>query len=124
MKLGNYRLALDVGTNSLGWALIRLDDKDTPAGIIRLGSRIFSDGRHPKSGESLGALRRQPRQMRRMRDRTLRRQIGKCAQTTTAEFYEKYAKASVTDWEMRSNDNSVAIRPRSFRNPAPQQKHR
>ncbi len=74
MKLGNYRLALDVGTNSLGWALIRLDDKDTPAGIIRLGSRIFSDGRHPKSGESLGALRRQPRQMRRMRDRTLRRQ--------------------------------------------------
>lgn len=87
MKLGNYRLALDVGTNSLGWALIRLDDKDTPAGIIRLGSRIFSDGRHPKSGESLGALRRQPRQMRRMRDRTLRRQIGKCAQTTTVLLF-------------------------------------
>lgn len=74
MRVGNYRLGIDLGTNSLGWALIRLDDDDTPQGIIRLGSRIFSDGRNPKDGQSLAVMRRVPRQQRRRRDRFLKRQ--------------------------------------------------
>jgi CRISPR-associated endonuclease Csn1 len=63
------RLGLDVGTNSIGWALI-----DTDNGlIIDLGSRIFSDGRVPKSGESLAVGRRDARAARRRRDRFLGR---------------------------------------------------
>jgi len=70
-----YRLGLDFGTNSLGWAIVQLDDQIPPKPIklIRLGSRIYSDGRNPKDGSSLAAERRGPRQMRRRRDRYLRR---------------------------------------------------
>ncbi len=69
----DYRLALDMGTNSIGWAVIRLN-KGVPAELIRIGSRIFPDGRHPKTGDSLASQRRLPRSQRRGRDRFLQRQ--------------------------------------------------
>jgi CRISPR-associated endonuclease Csn1 len=62
------RLGLDIGTNSIGWCLIEDDTR-----IIDLGARIFSDGRVPKSGESLAVGRRMARGMRRRRDRYLGR---------------------------------------------------
>lgn len=68
-----YRLALDMGAASIGWCLIRLNKFDEPIAIIRMGVRIFSDGRNPKDGSSLAVTRRQARQMRRRRDRLLRR---------------------------------------------------
>lgn len=58
------RLGLDIGTNSIGWCLIEDDRR-----IIALGSRIFSDGRDPKSGASLAVDRRIARGARRRRDR-------------------------------------------------------
>lgn len=61
------RLGLDVGTNSIGWALI---DGDR---IVDLGVRIFSDGRDAKSGASLAVNRREARAARRRRDRYLGR---------------------------------------------------
>lgn len=69
-----YRLGLDIGTNSIGWCVLRLDDQDRPIGIVRAGSRIFSDGRNPKDLASLAAGRRLARQMRRRHDRVLKRQ--------------------------------------------------
>jgi CRISPR-associated endonuclease Csn1 len=68
-----YRLALDLGSTSIGWALIRLDKENSPCAIIRLGVRIFPDGRNPKDGTSLAVTRRAARQMRRRRDRLLKR---------------------------------------------------
>lgn len=68
-----YRLALDMGANSLGWCIYRLDDNDEPFAIQRMGSRIFSDGRDPKTLASKAADRRMARQMRRRRDRVLKR---------------------------------------------------
>lgn len=68
-----YRLALDLGTTSLGWAVFRLDDALRPNAIVRAGVRIFSDGRHPKDGSSLAVQRREARAMRRRRDRLLKR---------------------------------------------------
>jgi len=68
-----YRLGLDLGTNSLGWCVYRLDQNDEPDKIIRMGSRIFTDGRDPKTLASLAATRRQARQARRRRDRVLKR---------------------------------------------------
>lgn len=73
-----WRLGVDLGTNSLGWAAIELELDDTgrarPKGIIAVGSRIFSDGREPKSGASLAVNRRDARAMRRRRDRFQQRQ--------------------------------------------------
>ena len=48
-----YRLALDLGTSSLGWAVLRLNEAKQPVAIVRSGVRIFSDGRHAKDGSSL-----------------------------------------------------------------------
>ncbi len=69
-----YRLGLDIGTNSIGWCIYRLGEDGRPKGIVRMGSRIFSDGRNHKSLASLAAERRQARQMRRRHDRVLKRQ--------------------------------------------------
>jgi CRISPR-associated endonuclease Csn1 len=68
-----YRLGLDIGTNSIGWCVLRLNDDNQPIDIIRVGSRIFSDGRSPKTLASLAADRRAARQMRRRHDRVLKR---------------------------------------------------
>ena len=70
------RLGLDIGTNSIGWAVLSLVGKPgswQPSGIIASGVRIFSDGRNPKDKQSLAVARRLPRQQRRMRDRYLKR---------------------------------------------------
>lgn len=61
-------LGLDIGTNSIGWALIKGERQ-----IVDIGVGIFSDGRDPKSGASLAVDRRMARAMRRRRDRYLGR---------------------------------------------------
>ena len=68
-----YRLALDLGTTSLGWAVLRLNAHNESTAIIKAGVRIFSDGRNPKDGSSLAVTRRAARAMRRRRDRLLKR---------------------------------------------------
>jgi CRISPR-associated endonuclease Csn1 len=69
-----WRLGGDLGANSLGWAALGLDDEHKPYTILAAGSRIFSDGRDPKSGASLAVDRRDARAMRRRRDRFQQRQ--------------------------------------------------
>lgn len=59
--------AFDLGTNSIGWAVL------DSAKIVDAGVRIFSDGREPKSGNSLAEGRRTARGMARRRDRYKRR---------------------------------------------------
>ena len=70
----SWRLGIDLGTNSLGWAAVRLDGGGKSDGILAAGSRIFANGRDPKSGASLAVDRRDARAMRRRRDRLLQRQ--------------------------------------------------
>ena len=72
-KLTNTRLALDIGTNSIGWALYNLDKKSNPCRIAGAGVRIFSSGRKPKDNTTLNATRRQARLQRRQRDRYIQR---------------------------------------------------
>jgi CRISPR-associated endonuclease Csn1 len=81
-----WRLGADLGTNSLGWAVIELDEDDRPIGIVTAGSRIFSDGRDPKSGASLAFDRRAARAMRRRRDRFKQRQAALLKHLTEAGF--------------------------------------
>ena len=68
-----YRLGLDVGTNSIGWAAIRLDEKGRPCGLLDMGVRVFPDGRSPQSKTSNAVERRLARGQRRRRDRYLQR---------------------------------------------------
>lgn len=72
-----WRLALDMGTNSLGWAAFSLNNSGEIIGLTDAGVRIFSDGREPSSkdrvGESLAVERRLARGARRNRDRRVRR---------------------------------------------------
>ncbi|WP_051213384.1 type II CRISPR RNA-guided endonuclease Cas9 [Rubritepida flocculans] len=71
-----YRLALDLGANSLGWCLLELDPAGAPCGLRDMGVRIFPDGRDPKTLASLAAARRLARGMRRRRDRYLQRRTA------------------------------------------------
>lgn len=71
-----YRLALDIGSNSIGWCCLHLDTAGKPGGIADIGVRIFRDGRNPKDGSSLASARRVPRSMRRNRDRYLQRRTA------------------------------------------------
>ena len=71
-----YRLGLDLGTNSIAWAAIRLDDHAEPCGILNMGVRIFSDGRDEQSKQSNAVERRLARGQRRRRDRYLGRRRG------------------------------------------------
>lgn len=68
-----YRLGLDIGTNSIGWAVLQSDDHGELLSIAATGVRVFSDGREPKSKSTLKATRRDARSMRRRRDRYLQR---------------------------------------------------
>ena len=54
-----WRLGLDIGTNSIGWAAIELnDDRPKPGPLLCSGVRVFPDGRNPKDKQSLAAQRR------------------------------------------------------------------
>ncbi len=67
------QFAFDIGTNSIGWCVLGLDESKIPDRIIDAGVRTFSDGREPKSGTSLAEGRRIARGMSRRRDRYKRR---------------------------------------------------
>lgn len=70
------RLALDIGSSSIGWILYELIG-GTPGHILDGGVRIFSDGREPPKnggvGRPLAEKRRLARGARKRRDRYLRR---------------------------------------------------
>ena len=68
-----YRMALDIGANSIGWTLLTLSPEGSPIGILNIGVRVFPDGRDPQTLASLAAERRLARGMRRRRDRYVRR---------------------------------------------------
>ncbi len=73
---GDYILGLDIGTSSIGWAILRARD-GKPTGLERTGVRIFQAGMDGSieagRGEPRNAKRRQMRQQRRQTERRSRR---------------------------------------------------
>ncbi len=65
--------SFDMGTNSIGWCVFEVNQVFSPTAIVDAGVRIFSDGREPKSGNSLAEGRRVARGIARRRDRYKRR---------------------------------------------------
>ena len=78
-----YRLGLDVGSNSLGWFVVWLDDNGDPIQLGPGGARIYPDGRDPQSKTSNAVSRRVARGARRRRDRYLKRRTNLMAQLVT-----------------------------------------
>ncbi len=68
-----YKFAFDLGTTSLGWAVVEIDDNKNVKNLIDMGVRIFSDGREPDSSKTFCADRREKRSARRRHDRILQR---------------------------------------------------
>jgi CRISPR-associated endonuclease Csn1 len=114
-----YRLALDLGSTSLGWSMIRLNANDEPIAIIKAGVRIFSDGRNAKDGSSLAVSRREARAMRRRRDRLLKRKARMMKTLIAHGFFsedEKSRKAMevVDPYALRAKALNEALTPNEF----------
>lgn len=60
-----YGIGLDVGIESVGYAVLELDYADMAKRIHKMGVRIFDKAEHPKDGSSLAVPRREARGMRR-----------------------------------------------------------
>jgi len=102
-----WRLGLDVGTNSIGWAAIRLGDGNgQPCGLLKSGVRIASDGRNPKDKQSLAVARRGPRQQRKRRDRYLKRR---------AKFMQVLIAYSLMPNEITKRKDLETLDPWAFR---------
>ena len=99
----NYRIGLDIGIASVGWAVLENDSYDEPFRIIDLGVRVFDTAEQPKTGASLALPRREARsarrRIRRRRDRVLR--IKKLFDAegliNIDEFEARYEKAGLPD---------------------------
>jgi CRISPR-associated endonuclease Csn1 len=114
-----YRLALDLGSTSLGWAMLRLNADDEPCAVIKAGSRIFSDGRNPKDGSSLAVTRREARAMRRRRDRLLKRK-ARMMKTLIAhgffpnDVWERKQLETLNPYVLRAKGLDAALTPAEF----------
>ena len=114
-----YRLALDLGSTSLGWAMIRLNIDNAPCAVIKAGVRIFSDGRNPKDGSSLAVTRREARAMRRRRDRLLKRKARMMATLIAHGFFpkleaERKALETLNPYTLRAKGLDAALSPAEF----------
>jgi CRISPR-associated endonuclease Csn1 len=69
-----YRLGLDIGTNSIGWCVLELNNENRPCSVQDMGVRIFSSGMKAKSPDTSNAAeRREAKQARKRRDSYLKR---------------------------------------------------
>lgn len=93
----NYRIGLDLGIASVGWAVIEDDINGNPIRIIDLGSRIFDVAEH--KGASLAKTRRDARETRRrlrrrnhriLRTKRLLEKYNIISQKEIEDMYENY----------------------------------
>lgn len=61
----NYRIGLDIGITSVGWAVLLNNSNNEPIHILDMGVRIFDKAENPKNGASLAGERRMARSVRR-----------------------------------------------------------
>lgn len=64
--MGNLTLGLDLGTNSIGWALVDYDDNQQPLQLVACGSRIFQEAVEAKTGTPKNHARRAARAARKL----------------------------------------------------------
>lgn len=111
-----YRIGLDLGITSVGWAVLEDDTKGNPKRIIDLGSRIFDAAENPKDGSPLAEPRRNARGLR----RRLRRKNHRVKRTKA--LLEKYKIISVEEIEKMYNTFNFQYTPYELRVMALEQK--
>lgn len=81
-----YKLGLDLGSTSLGWAVVELGDNDEVLRLVDMGVRIFPDGQeHSQTGtKSLASVRSAKKQQRNQVDRRKARRKQLFAKLTSA----------------------------------------
>jgi CRISPR-associated endonuclease Csn1 len=118
-----YRLALDLGSTSLGWAMIRLNAENEPCAVIKAGVRIFSNGREPAAAGKVGAskaeTRRKARAMRRRRDRLLKRKNRMMNSLLIHGFFPKDSAARkelelLNPYQLRAKGLDHELKPAEF----------
>lgn len=117
----SYRLALDLGTTSIGWAILRLNNENPPRpyAIIKAGVRIFNNGRDAKTEASLAVSRREARGMRRRRDRLLKRKARMMRTLIEYGFFPKdqtqrKALENLNPYSLRAKGLDEALTPAEF----------
>lgn len=115
----NYRLGIDLGSTSLGWCMLELNEQNEPCGIINMGVRIFPDGRDAKSKKPLSVARRGFRGQRRNLDRYLERMKTLIAYLTQHGFLplEDQARNDVfmlNPYQLRYQALDTELRPAEF----------
>ena len=121
----SYRLAFDLGSTSLGWAILKIKpdtehpNRKQPYAIVKAGVRIFSDGRNPKDGSSLAVTRRDARGMRRRRDRLLKRKARMMHLLVEHGFFpqditERKKLENLNPYELRAKGLNSALAPGEF----------
>lgn len=94
-----YKLGLDLGSTSLGWAVVELDKNDQIIRWVDMGVRIFPDGQeHSQAGtKSLASIRSEKKQQRNQTDRRRARKKQLFAKLTSAGLLptDKFALAEL-----------------------------
>ena len=96
-----YRIGLDIGITSVGWAAIEDDVNGKPIRIIDLNSRIFDAAEKPKDGSPLAKERRDARGLR----RRLRRKKHRVERTK--RLLQRYGIISQDEIEKMYNNKEV-----------------
>lgn len=97
----NYRLGLDIGITSVGWAVINIDKQR----IEDLGVRIFNAAENPKDGSSLAL----PRRLARGRRRLLRRKAYRVERVRNLIIKENILTRDELNNLFSNNDTNVWI---------------
>lgn len=99
----NYRIGLDIGIASVGWAVLENNSKDEPVRIVDLGVRLFEAAEVPKTGAALAEPRREARttrrRLRRRKHRLERMKwlLQEYGLIQTEEFMKRYHSAGLPD---------------------------
>ncbi len=117
--MAQYILGLDLGTNSVGWALLRCDATGSPCGIEKLGVRIFEAGTDGTATDfrkgkdsSRATTRRKKRAARRTSDRRARRMKKVFLLLQRAGFIRAGANHSPLDRDylIKQTDHDLRLR--------------
>lgn len=69
----NFRIGLDIGIASVGWAILENNERGEPIRIVKMGVRTFDIAEDGKTGASLAEVRRMKRSQRRRNRRKIYR---------------------------------------------------
>ncbi len=111
-----YRLGIDLGTNSIGWAAVELDAGGEPVGVLDAGARIFADGRDERGEASNAAERGTARGGRRRRARYVQRRerlanaLADCG-LTPRDKSERQALDALDPYEIRARALDEQLHP-------------